>query len=449
MVKDRSFYRSLLYIALPVALKALLSRGVPFLDNLMVASLGTTITAAVSQANQITNLFSFFVMGVGGGASVLVAQYWGKQDTERIKSIFSIVFMITACIGICVTALVFFFPVTAMGIFTDQTALIEAGIPYLTIISFTYICMALSETMTTMLRCVELVQVTLWSSVVSLGTNLLFNYILIYGKFGFPALGAEGAAIATLIARIIELGIVTAYLFGIQKRILIKVRDLLHSNKQMWQDFLRFGAPIIAGDMQWGAVLAVKSSIIGRLGEEMIVAYSITDQLIGLAGVFAAGFGGAACVMIGKATGEGNYKKTREYSNSLQILFACSALLMCAFLFFTRGAFVSLYTNISSGAISLAKQFLGIASFTYLGTFYHATCFTGINRGAGDGKFVFFVDMICGWCIVIPLSLLAAFVFRWPLPVVFLCLYIDQCFKWSIAFFRLRGNRWIRNVTRA
>jgi len=178
-----------------------------------------------------------------------------------------------------------------------------------------------------------------------------------------------------------------------------------------------------------------------------------------LAGIFTAGLGSAACVMIGKTVGAKEYDKTRQYSKTLQVLFMSFGVVMCAALFFAKTPLVSLYEIISKGkggfaheTTELAKTFISIGAFTLLGTFYHATCFTGINRGAGDGKFVLKVDMICGWCIVLPLTFLNALVFNWSpayhMPIVFLSTRIDQCFKWIIAFFRLRGDKWIKNVTR-
>ena len=447
MIRERSFYRTLLVIALPVALKAMLSRGVIFLDNLMVGSLGDTTLSAVALANQTTSLFSFVVMGIGGGASVLVSQYWGKRDMVRIRSVFSIVFMLTTALALAVTLFVALFPGKAMGIFSDQADIIAAGIPYISVVCYSYLLFALSETFTTMLRCVELVQVTLWSSAVALGISVSLNYVLIFGRLGLPAMGAMGAAVSTVIARTVELGIVAVYFFGFQSRIRMRARDFLRTTKHMLVDYARHGLPIVAGDVQWGLVLSAKAAIIGRIGAQMVAAYNITDAIIGMGGVFAAGLGSAACVMVGKAVGEGDHRRARQISNTLQVLFACSGALMCALLFSLRVPLVSLYSEISPETAALAVQFLGIASITYMGTFYHATCFTGINRGAGDGKFVFKVDMVCGWLIVIPLSLLAAFVFKWPLWAVFLCLYIDQCFKWVIAFLRLRSNRWIRDVT--
>jgi len=212
----------------------------------------------------------------------------------------------------------------------------------------------------------------------------------------------------------------------------------------------------MAGDTQWGLVGFFKAIIIGRLPQEMMSANGIAEIIMSLAGIFTVGLGSAACVIIGKTVGAKEYEKTRKYSNTLQILFASFGVIMCTVLFFAKTPLISLYAivspNTSGGfpeeTIKLAKTFISIGAFTLIGTFYHATCFTGINRGAGDGKFVFKVDMICGWLVVLPMTYLSARVFGFPLPLVFLSARIDQCFKWIIAFFRLRGNKWIRNVTR-
>ena len=448
MVRDKRFYATLLSIALPVALQSLITLGVVMLDNIMVGSLGDAKLAGVALANQLTTLFTFFVRGVSGGAAVLISQYWGKQDTGRIKSVFAIVSQVCLAVAVVVTVLVRCFPQATMGIFTDKPELINEGVQYISIVCFSYLLFTISDTFVSMLRCVEIVKVTLYISISSLFVNLIFNYVLIFGKFGFPEMGTRGAALATVITRVVELAIVLFYTFRVQQRIAIRPKDLLRIDRAMLGDFARYGAPIIAGDLQWGLVGMFKATIIGRLGTTMVAAQSIAAMVMSLAGIFTAGLGNAACVMIGKSVGEGDYQKTRQYSNTLQVLFAVTGVAMGLLVFVSRAIPVSFY-QVSQDTANLAVTMIGIGAFTIMGTFYHATCFTGINRGAGDGKFVFKVDMVCGWLIVLPLTYLAAMVWHWPYQWVFLCLYIDQCFKWLIALIRLRGNRWIRNVTRA
>ena len=165
--------------------------------------------------------------------------------------------------------------------------------------------------------------------------------------------------------------------------------------------------------------------------------------------MFTFALAGGACVMVGKAVGRGDYDTAREYSRTIQVMFALIGVCMAAVVYLLRAPFTRLYGSAQDAQVfSLATQMIAIGAVTLIGTSYHASCFVGINRGAGDSRFVMTVDMICGWLVVLPLTYLAAFVWKLPLPLVFLCTRIDQCFKWIIAMVRLRGNRWIKNVTR-
>ena len=447
MVKEASFYKLLLKLALPIALQSVISLGVVMLDNIMVGVLGDTALSAVAQANQVTVFFTFFIRGVSGGASILISQYWGKKDMERIKSVYAIIMQICIVVSSGVLLFVFFYPKLTMSIFTNETLLIDEARVYLTTVCFSFVLYAISETLAAMLRCVEIVKLTLYVSIISLFTNLFFNYAFILGNFGFPALGIKGAAIATVIARAVELTIVLIYFFLVQKRVDMKVKDMFRFDKLMWIDFIKYGLPILIGDIQWGLVGVFKAIIIGRLGIQMIAANSITETMMSLGMIFCSGLATAACVIVGKEVGVKKYDRARQYSNTIQIVFVGVGILMGLMLFLSRGMFVNLYSVIPETK-ALAMQLLAIGSVTLIGSSYHVACFTGINRGAGDSHFVFKVDMICGWLIILPLSALAAFVFKFPMPIIFLCTKIDQCFKWIIALIRLKGIKWIHNIVR-
>ncbi len=441
-------------IALPVALQQLISLAVVMLDNVMVGSLGDISLSAVSQANQVTVFFTFFVRGISGGAALLISQYWGKKYTGRIKQIFAMTFITTVILAGSVTLLVFIFPNHVVKFFSNNTEILSEATSYIKIACFSYILFAVSDTFIAMLRCVEIVKITFIVSIISFFTNLGGNYILIFGKLGLPAMGVRGAALATVIARGAELIIVMLFFFKGQKKLSVHAKDLFYAERAMWKDFFRYGIPVIVGDVQWGLVGAVKAVIIGRLTVEMMAAVSITDVVMQLGLIFANGLAAGACVIIGKTVGVNNFAKTKEYSRSIEIIFAAVGIIMGLLVFTSRAFPVSLYSNISQQTRDLAMQLLAIGAVSLIGTSYHMACFTGINRGAGDSRFVFLVDMICGWLVVVPLSALAAagYLNEWhplfTLPLVYLCTRIDQCFKWIIAFIRLRGNKWIRNVTR-
>ena len=447
VVKDKDFYKTLAKLALPVALQQLISLCVVMLDNVMVASLGDLALSSVSQANQVTVFFTFIVRGVSGGAALMISQYWGKKDVERIKQIFAVIFQVTGLIALAVNIFVFFCPTIVLRFFTNDADIISSAQGYIKIVSFSYLLFALADTFAAMLRCVEIVKITFAVSVFSLFTNLFLNYSLIGGNFGFPALGIEGAAIATVISRGLELAIVMVFFFCIQKRIPAKPIDLFRVDKLMYKDYAKYGLPILIGDIQWGMVGVFKSVIIGRLGVSMISAANIADTIMQLGLIFSNGLASAACVVIGKTVGVKNYELTRKYSTTIQIIFVGVGVVMSSMVFLLRNPFVSLY-DVSSETSTLAASLIAIGAITLLGTSYHVACFTGINRGAGDSKFVFKVDMICGWLIMLPLSFITAFVFKAPLPVIFIATRIDQCFKWIIALIRLKGDRWITNIVR-
>jgi putative MATE family efflux protein len=329
----------------------------------------------------------------------------------------------------------------------DNHELIEAAIPYFTTVCFSYVLYAATTSLAGMLRNVEVVMAAMYTSRAAAIINVFFNWVLIFGKLGFPAMGVAGAALATVISRVAEFTVIALYAFGIQKKFPITVTDMLHTKPHIFMDFMKYGFPITLGDSQWAFVGVIKAAIIGHLGTLMVSANAIADSIMGLGFIASSSLATGAIVVVGKEVGVGNNKKAREYSNTIQIIFACMAVVMASLVFGLRGPIAGLF-DVSDNVREYAVRFIQIGAFTLLGTLYHASCFVGINRGGGDGRFVLIVDMICGWFIVIPLLYLSAHVLRLALPLVYLASRIDQCFKWIIAFIRLRGNKWIHNVTR-
>ena len=453
MVRDKDFYRTIFKIALPSAFQALISFLVVIADNIMVSSLedGVSAQAAVSQVNSITAFYTATILGLAGGSAVLISQYWGRKDMETIKKIFSAVMGFCVFTSLIFVAITMLFPRFVVGIVigADETEVIKFATAYFTIVCFSYIPYAISNTLVSMLRSIEVVKITLYITIMALFTNISLNYVLIYGKLGLPAMGVAGAAAATLITRIIEMILVWIYTFHVQKQLTIKPSDLFHTKKWVVKDYIRYGLPVGVTDMQWSLIGMLKAAIIGQLGAVFMAANNIANTVLQLGTMFTFALAGGACVVVGKTVGKEDYDTAREYSKTIQILFFFIGLIMAGVVFFIRKPFVSLYGSVSNPDVyNLSMTMIGIAAITLVGTSYHASCFVGINRGAGDSRFVAIVDMICGWLIVLPMTLLAAFVFHWSLPMVFLCTRIDQCFKWIIAFFRLRGDKWIKNVTR-
>ncbi|MDD3242934.1 MAG: MATE family efflux transporter [Eubacteriales bacterium] len=453
MTRDKEFYRTIFRIALPSAFQALVSFLVVIADNIMVSFIGDGVSAqaAVSQVNSITAFYTAAILGLTGGSAVLISQYWGKGDTASIRRVFAIVMTVCAGTAALFTAAALLFPQAIVEIMvkSSEAAVVSDAVLYFSIVCLSYLPYALSYSLVGMLRSVEVVKITLIITVAALATNIGLNYVLIFGKLGFPAMGVAGAAIATVAARVVEMLIVWFYTFRVQKKLPIRPADLFHHDRQMWRDYAKYGLPVAVTDIQWSLVGILKAAIIGQMGAVFMAANSISNSMADLGTLFTFALAGGACVVVGKAVGKGDYARVREYSKTIQILFALIGVVMAAVVFLLRKPFVALYGSASDPQVyALSVAMISILSVTLVGTSYHASCFVGINRGAGDSRFVAMVDMICGWLVVLPLTALAAFVWHAPLPIVFLCTRIDQCFKWIIAFFRLRGSKWIKNVTR-
>ena len=453
MIRDREFYKTIFRISLPAAFQALVSFLVVVADDVMVSKLpdGASAQAAVTQVNSLTAFYTATLTGLVSGSAVLIAQYWGKRDMERIRRVFSIVFWICALVAVVFTGVARLFPgaVTGLVISAKETQVSSLARDYLRIACLTFLPYAITTALIGMLRSIEVVKITLVTTVVALFLNIGLNALLIFGLLGFPRLGVIGAAVATLITRIVEMIMVVVYTFCIQKQLAIRPKNLFEIDRALAHDYARYGLPVGLTDMQWSLIGILKSAIIGQMGVAFMAANSIASSMANLGTMFTFALAGGACVVVGKAVGKGDYAAAREYSKTIQLLFLMIGVTMAGLVFALRTPFTRLYGSSQDPEVySLATTMIAILAVTLIGTSYHASCFLGINRGAGDSRFVARVDSICGWLIVLPATALSAFVFKAPLPVVFLATRIDQCFKWIIAMLRLRGDKWIQNVTR-
>ncbi len=451
MIRDRAFYRSILRLSFPTAIQSLLSLLVVMADNVMVTRLDNMgySLAAVSQSNAITAFANVAMSGFASGAVVLISQYWGRKDIRRIKPVCATAMAV--CLG---TALLFImaimlFPggILRLVISAKEIEVTALAREYLPLVSFSFLPFAVSAAVIGILRGVEVVRVTLYAAAVSLVSNIGLNYIFIFGKLGLPAMGVMGAAVATVLARLIEMGLVMYYLFRVQGVLPLVPRDLLVHRRWAWTDFGKYSVPVGLVDAQWALVGMLKMVVIGQLGRVMINASAVTDMMMRLGTMFTSALAGGAAVMVGKAVGSKDYALVRQYSKTIQIMFFFIGLLMALIVFLLRFPFVALY-RMEPETASAAILMIVITAPTLVGTSYHASCFVGINRGAGDNRFVMLVDMVCGWLIVLPMTVLSAFVLHLPFHWIYFAARIDQSFKWLIAYLRLRGNKWIHLVTR-
>lgn len=449
MVKDRSFYVRLAMLAIPLALQNLITFGVGLADNLMVGSLGDLALSGVFLSNQVQNILQMLNAGIGAAMVVLAAQYIGRDDVKNAKAVIAIAMKIVVIIGVLCTLAVLLLPTQILGLFTPDTEVIAVGLQYIRIVCFTYIFFCLNSALLASMRCVQQVRIGLVSSIVGLLSNIFLNWVFIYGNLGAPALGVEGAAIATLISRIAEFAVSFVYVRFVDTRLMLRLRDLLKTNFTLLGDFFRYGAPVIAGDVLWGLGGAVQVAILGRLGAEVLAANTVASSIFNMVAVFTYGCANASGIIIGQTVGSGDMDKVKAYSKTLQVLFIGVGLITGVLMFFSKDLILAIgFQEISAGARDYVIQFMTVLSVTIVGTAYQMSVLTGIVRAGGATHFVLINDLIFVWLVVIPSALLSAFVFHFPPVVTFACLKCDQILKCFVAVVKVNRYNWMKKLTR-
>lgn len=445
-MKDKALYRHLFSLALPIALQNMISYSISLTDNMMVGRLGEVAISGVYVCNQIQIILQMLVVGLGTAQVVLAAQYWGRNDKESVKDIISITVKFAVVCAMAFWIAVFFYPQQILGLYTNNPEVVAEAVKYIRIFCFSYIFFTLGNVLLTSIRCIGTVKIGLYISIVSFLVNVLLNWVLIFGKFGVPALGIRGSATATLITRIIEFMIIVYYVLVVDRKLMLKLRDFLRLNYVLIKDFLRYGLPVLMGDILWGINLTVQGAIVGRLGTSSISAVSIANTLFSVISVGVYGTASASAVIVGNAVGEGDLDHVELISRKFQKVFLYVGIVTGVFLFLIKDVVLSFY-SISVDTLTVARALMIVLSFTVVGTAYQMSTLTGIVRAGGAVHFVLVNDLIFIWGIVIPLSCIMAFVVHAPTWIVFLCLKSDQILKCFVAVIKVNRYDWIKKLT--
>lgn len=446
LTRDKTFYKSLVSLAIPIALQNLVTFSVNLADSVMVGSLGDAAVSGMYMGNQLQTLLQVFSGGIEGAILILAAQYWGKRDTQSIRKIVSIGMKLSLAVGALLTALCALFPGQIIGLFTKDPQTIATGEAYLGIVCWSYVFFCLTQALIAAMRSVEVARIGLYVSLCSLAANVGLNYVLIFGKLGLPALGVRGAAIATLIARILETVIIAVYVLR-DKRLQFRLSSLVGTDRLLLRDFVKYGMPIIAGQLVWAANMLCSSAIMGRqTAQGAVAAMSIAGTVNNLAYVVMNGMSGAVGIITGKTIGAGLEDKMRQYAKTVQILFLGLGLITGVAVFFVKEPIISLYA-VSDSAVLEATRYINVLSVTLVGTCYQAACLFGLVKSGGDISFVFKMDFIFVFFVVLPSAVIATWL-QAPAWVVFACLKCDQILKCFVAVVKINSFNWMKNLTR-
>jgi len=444
--KDKVFLKKLLQLALPIAFQSLMLASVAAADALMLGSIEQDSMSAVSLATQIQFIQNMVLMAIVAATSVLGAQYWGKKDKKTMNEIFCMSLRLSGITSIVFFVSCVFFPRTMMLLFTNEEVLITIGIKYLRIAGWSYLLTGLSQCYLTMMKVTDHASVTAKLSFATVIINIGLNAVFIYGWFGFEPMGAQGAAIATLVSRIIEFSVCVIISFS-KTYIRPSIKGMFRRNKLLSKDYYKIMLPILGASLMWGVGFTSYSSFMGHMGTEAAAANSIAAVVRDLVCCMCDGLASGGGILVGNELGAGDLVKGKLYGDRVtKLAFMIGAL--SSVIMFAVTPVVLKFVIISDGARKYLLQMMIIMSVYIIGRAVNSVIINGIFAAGGDTAFDLYSLVVCMWCLAVPLAAIGTFWQHWPVWIVYSCTCLDEVGKIPWVMLHYKKYKWVKDLTR-
>lgn len=441
----REFRRKLTSLILPITFQQFMLAVVSASDALMVGVIGQDLLSAVSLASQITFVYNLFLMAMTIGTSMFAAQYWGKGDKDAVERILGIVLRSSMSVSFVFFFAATFLPGLLMRIFTTDPQLIHYGVQYLQIVGVTYLLCGISQVYLCIMKNSGLASMSMLISSAAALLNIILNAVLIYGLFGAPRMEAGGAAAATAIARGAELLWVLAELTK-KGRIKIRFAYIRRPDQGLRKDFWHYTLPVLGNELVWGGGFTMYSVIMGHLGTDAVAANSIANIAKNLIASLAGGIGNGGSIMVGNELGAGRLETAKAYGRKLCHIAVVSGILSGIFLLLLSPLVLEI-TDLSPQAEEYLRWMLAMCAVYMVGKYVNGTTVAGIFCAGGDSRFGFLCDAVTLWCFTVPVGLLAAFVFKWPVLAVYFIVNSDEIVKLPAVYRHYRKYKWLKDLT--
>ncbi len=441
-----SFIKPLFLIAVPIMLQNLVNSMVNMADTVMIGRLGTSEIAAVGLGNQIFFLLNMFLFGISSGGSVFTAQYWGKKDIVGIKRTTGLCLLLVTIIAALFTFASRFFPAQIIALYSRDAAVIRLGAAYLSTVSLSFIPFGISFVFMILLRTIGRVRLSMTTTFISLGINLVLNWLFIFGAGPIPAMGVTGAAIATVIARLVEMFILIGMSYLKKYALAGTPAELFGFDLFFLKKYLPIALPVFVNEVLWSMGITMQSLVFGRSGTDALAAFNITNNVSMLTWVVFIGLGNATAVLIGNQIGEGNEVRARETAQQIT-RFNPLVAVGVGLLLFPLSRLLPFLFNAGEPVIAAAQGMLLLTMCMYPFRSFNMTMVIGVCRAGGDTVFCAVYDVFFLWVVALPLAAVAAYFFQAPALIIFLLLSSEEPLKAALGYFRLRSGKWLRNIT--
>nr|WP_308649357.1 MATE family efflux transporter [uncultured Agathobacter sp.] len=443
---DKIFYKKLWMLMFPIMLQNLMLALVAVADAFMLGGLDQNYMSAVSLATQIQFIQNMFLSASTAGLAILGAQYWGKRDIKTLDDIFSMAIRICGIVSVLFFVACAFFPKYLMLIFTNEPVLIDYGVSYLRIAAFSYLLTGFSQCYIVMMKISEHAGSAAAVSSITVVLNILLNAIFIYGAFGIRSMNVRGAALATLIARIVELLLAVIFSYR-QGFIRLKVHELFVRNKQLSKDFMKCSGPILGASLVWGIGFTSYSSFMGHLGTDAAAANSVAAVVRDIICCLSAGISSAAGIMVGNELGAGNLKRGKTYGIRLLKLSVVCGVIM-TILMAVSAPVILYFVKLTPQAGVYLKQMFVVLALYMIGRSMNEVIINGIFGSGGDTMFDMYSLAVTMWGIAIPLAVAGTYFLNWPVVVVYACTCVDEIGKIPWTLIHFKKYKWVKDLTR-
>lgn len=443
----KGFWKKVAWIGIPVAIQNLINTILNMCDTLMLTSLGEEFISSVGLANKIFFVFNLLAFGCISGCGILTSQYYGKGDSKGINKSFGFSLILSV-----LSAVIFFVPAIIcpnflLGLFTKSSGLIEIGGSYLRIVAISYIFTAISMSITGLLKSVNKTRAPMFVTLGCVVINVGINYLLIFGKLGFPRLEANGAAIGTVVARFIEVLALLIYLIFTKKDFVLKIKEMFMLDKIFIVETIKMSTPVIINEFSWGLGTTIYSVIYGHMDDNVVAAMTISSAFQDIAWAFLMGISNACAIIVGNELGANEFVSAKKTASRLLKTNVIISFIIGVVLLSTMDLYIGFYDNISD-IVKSYIIYINIIFVCYLPfKAFNLTNVCGILRSGGDTVFCMLLD-ICGvWLIGIPLGLITAFGLGKGIIIVFTTILSEEIVKLFVSFHRYKKYKWVRNIT--